>query len=135
MTEAPILVVDDDPSIVSTVSEILDFEGYPVQTAANGAEALRAIERMQPSLVLLDMRMPVMDGWGFANALRERGVLAQVHYLPVYLHPWYRDTYGYMPGLCPAAEEYYAGCLSLPCYPSLTDEQQDTVVEAVRALS
>ena len=69
------------------------------------------------------------------DGLRERGVLAQVHYLPVYLHPWYRDTYGYAPGLCPAAEEYYAGCLSLPCYPSLTAEQQDTVVAAVRALS
>ena len=68
------------------------------------------------------------------DGLRERGVLAQVHYLPVYLHPWYRDTYGYAPGLCPAAEEYYAGCLSLPCYPSLTDEQQDTVVAAVREL-
>ena len=74
MTEAPILVVDDDPSIVSTVSEILDFEGYPVQTATNGVEALRAIERTEPSLILLDMRMPVMDGWGFASALRERGV-------------------------------------------------------------
>ena len=69
------------------------------------------------------------------DGLRERGVLAQVHYLPVYLHPWYRDTYGYESGLCPAAEEYYAGCLSLPCYPALTAEQQDRVVKAVRALS
>ncbi len=68
------------------------------------------------------------------DGLRERGILAQVHYLPVYLHPWYRDTYGYQPGLCPAAEAYYAGCLSLPCYPSLTREQQDSVVEGVRAL-
>ena len=69
------------------------------------------------------------------DGLHERDILAQVHYLPVYLHPWYRDAYGYAPGLCPAAEEYYAGCLSLPCFPSLTDEQQDAVVEAVRALS
>jgi perosamine synthetase len=75
-----------------------------------------------------DARRRLYDG------LHERGVLAQVHYLPVYLNPWYRDTYGYAPGLCPAAEEYYAGCLSLPCYPSLSPEQQDTVVEAVRAL-
>ena len=69
------------------------------------------------------------------DGLRERGVLAQVHYLPVYLHPWYRDTYGYTAGLCPAAEDYYAGCLSLPCFPSLTTAQQDTVVQAVRAFS
>ena len=74
MSEAPILVVDDDPSIVTTVSEILDFEGYHVETAANGAEALQAVERRQPALVLLDMRMPVLDGWGFARELRQRGV-------------------------------------------------------------
>ena len=74
MNESPILVVDDDPSILTTVCEILDLEGYPVETAANGAEALRAVERSRPSLVLLDMRMPVLDGWGFARALKERGL-------------------------------------------------------------
>jgi UDP-4-amino-4,6-dideoxy-N-acetyl-beta-L-altrosamine transaminase len=68
------------------------------------------------------------------DGLRERGILAQVHYLPPYLHPWYRDTYGYGPGLCPAAEEYYAGCLSLPCFPSLSESDQATVVAAVREL-
>jgi perosamine synthetase len=69
------------------------------------------------------------------DGLRERGVLAQVHYLPVYLHPWYRSTYGYAEGLCPAAERYYAGCLSLPCFPALTDGQQERVAAAVRALA
>ena len=59
------------------------------------------------------------------DALRERGIFAQVHYLPVYLHPWYRETYGYEPGLCPEAEAYYAGCLSLPCFPALTEAEQD----------
>jgi perosamine synthetase len=68
------------------------------------------------------------------DGLRARGILAQVHYEPVYLHPWYRDTYGYAPGLCPAAEAYYAGCLSLPCFPALTDSAQRRVVEAVRDL-
>jgi UDP-4-amino-4,6-dideoxy-N-acetyl-beta-L-altrosamine transaminase len=65
------------------------------------------------------------------DGLRERGVGSQVHYLPVYLHPWYRRTYGYAPGLCPAAEDYYAGCLSLPCFPALTEAEQDTVIAAV----
>ena len=74
MNQSPILVVDDDPSILTTISEVLDLEGYPVQTATNGAEALRAVERARPSLILLDMRMPVLDGWGFARALQERGV-------------------------------------------------------------
>jgi perosamine synthetase len=68
------------------------------------------------------------------EGLHERSILAQVHYLPVYLHPFYRDTYGYGEGLCPAAEAYYAGCLSLPCFPALTDAEQDSVVTAVREL-
>ena len=69
----PILVVDDDPTILATVSEALDLEGFPVVTATNGAEALDELVRHRPSLVLLDMRMPVLDGWGFARRLRERG--------------------------------------------------------------
>jgi perosamine synthetase len=69
------------------------------------------------------------------DGLRERSIYAQVHYLPVYLHPWYRDTYGYSRGLCPAAEEYYAGCLSLPCFPALTPAEQDTVITAIRELA
>ena len=53
---------------------------------------------------------------------------------PLYRHPWYRETYGYRPGLCPAAEDYYAGCLSLPCFPALSADDQATVIAAVRAL-
>ena len=69
-----ILVIDDDPAILSTVSDILQYEGYAVATATNGVEALRYIERVHPALILLDMRMPVLDGGGFARALRERGI-------------------------------------------------------------
>src|SRR4029077_17380108 len=65
------------------------------------------------------------------DGLHMRGILAQVHYAPVYLHPWYRDTYGYREGLCPAAESYYAGCLSLPCFPALADREQEQVARAV----
>lgn len=68
------------------------------------------------------------------DGLHERGILAQVHYMPVYLHPWYRDTFGYQPGLCPDAERYYDGCLSLPCFPRLTEDEQTEVIEAVREL-
>jgi two-component system, chemotaxis family, chemotaxis protein CheY len=72
--DRPILVVDDDPTILAAVSEALDLEGFPVVTATNGAEALVVVDRERPSLVLLDMRMPVLDGWGFMHAIRERGV-------------------------------------------------------------
>jgi two-component system, chemotaxis family, chemotaxis protein CheY len=69
-----ILIVDDDPSILATVAEALADEGYQVETAANGAEGLDVVARSAPALVLLDMRMPVLDGWGFARSLRERGI-------------------------------------------------------------
>ena len=68
------------------------------------------------------------------DRLRERGIYPQVHYVPVYLHPWYARTYGYAPGLCPEAERYYAGCLSLPCFPALTDDEQDRVIDTLREL-
>jgi len=69
----PILIVDDDPSILLTLAEFLDIEGYPVETAQNGAEALARIRQREPALVMLDMRMPVLDGWGFVEALRGQG--------------------------------------------------------------
>ena len=75
---APILVVDDDLSILATIREVLELEGHAVEVARNGAEALDSISRSWPSLVLLDMRMPVLDGWGFAQQLRARGVTIPV---------------------------------------------------------
>jgi two-component system, chemotaxis family, chemotaxis protein CheY len=74
MSERPILVIDDDPAIRATVAEILMAEGYIVATATNGADGLQSLDRLDPALVLLDMRMPIMDGWGFARALQSRGV-------------------------------------------------------------
>ena len=74
MGDGRILVVDDEAAIRETVSEMLDLEGYEVETASNGAEALKAVEREFPAIVLLDMRMPVLDGWGFAGAMRDRGI-------------------------------------------------------------
>lgn len=69
-----ILVIDDDPSIRAVLNDVLTEEGYHVQTAANGAEGLLAIEQSAPALILLDMRMPVLNGWGLADLLRARGL-------------------------------------------------------------
>lgn len=66
--------------------------------------------------------------------LLNAGIGSQVHYLPVYHHPWYRQQYDYVDGLCPVAEHYYQCCLSLPLYFSLSDAQQDSVVSAIRRL-
>ena len=72
--QSTVLVVDDDTSILDTVSSILSGEGYDVVSAATGEEALAAVARKQPLLILLDMRMPIMDGWAVARALREQGI-------------------------------------------------------------
>src|SRR5438046_2490961 len=66
-----ILVVDDDPSIVAVVTDILVAEGHEIVSAENGAEALAKVNG--EALVLLDMRMPVLDGWGFARQFRASG--------------------------------------------------------------
>lgn len=65
-----VLVVDDDPNITEAVRDGLEFEGYRVTTARNGAEALREVRDDPPTLILLDMRMPVMSGWEFAAQYR-----------------------------------------------------------------
>lgn len=75
---APILVVEDEPDIRRLVSEILESSGSSVLAAENGSEALEILEREQVSLILLDMRMPVLDGWGFARAARLMGIDAPI---------------------------------------------------------
>lgn len=72
MSRARILIVDDDESIGEFVSMALADEGYDVVTAPNGATALELIELGRPDVILLDMRMPIMDGWEFARRYRQR---------------------------------------------------------------
>ena len=65
------------------------------------------------------------------ETLRAEGIGANVHYLPVHLHPFYRQRFGTGPGLCPVAEAAYEQILSLPIYPGMTDEQASRVIDAV----
>ena len=69
---AQVLLIDDDPNIRELVPEALAMEGHEVRCAAHGAAALKLLESFTPDLILLDMRMPVMDGWQFAAAYRIR---------------------------------------------------------------
>ena len=64
-----VLVVDDDPDILATVEQILEIEGYAVLSARNGAEALSVLESSRPDVIILDLMMPVMDGWEFRRRL------------------------------------------------------------------
>lgn len=70
--QRPILVVDDDETISSSIAFLLVEEGYAVVTAANGKEGLERAAQNPPCLILLDMKMPVMDGWAFAAAYRKQ---------------------------------------------------------------
>jgi DNA-binding response OmpR family regulator len=68
-----ILVVDDEPNIVELVRLYLRSEGYQVESADNGREALEKIGTLHPSLVVLDLMMPDVDGWEVTRRLRETG--------------------------------------------------------------
>ncbi|HEY2512093.1 MAG TPA: response regulator [Polyangiaceae bacterium] len=68
---ASVLLVEDDDDIRDAVAAVLEAEGYTVLTAANGEEALAILERGQPCVVLLDLMMPVMNGWDFMEVVRK----------------------------------------------------------------
>ncbi|TMA25426.1 MAG: response regulator [Deltaproteobacteria bacterium] len=68
-----ILIVDDDPDILQTLGLCLSTEGYRVLMASNGKEALEVLSNERPSAILLDLMMPVMDGWQFVAELEKRG--------------------------------------------------------------
>ncbi|MHB1132876.1 MAG: response regulator [Chloroflexota bacterium] len=70
MGDRSILVVDDDPDITQLVAFVLGEEGYRVRIAADGQEGLDAVGTELPDLILLDMKMPVMDGSEFAQRFR-----------------------------------------------------------------
>ena len=66
--------------------------------------------------------------------LQHQGIGSQVLYIPVYLQPWYRRTFGYESGKCPNAEAFYARALSLPLYPSMTDQDVQKVIDSLLLL-
>lgn len=68
------------------------------------------------------------------NALREKGIGVQIHYIPVYYHPYYQRL-GYKKGLCPEAERYYKETITLPLFPKMTDKNTQDVIKAVRKVT
>lgn len=105
------------PKLLAKVSGIIlppaDLAG---QTSAWHLYAIRVADPKK--------RRAVFEG------LRSRGIGVQVHYLPVYRHPYYQKL-GYKKGLCPNAEAFYAGEISIPIFPKLTDAQQKQVAKTL----
>ena len=79
MAASYVLVVDDDPAIRGLVADALRNEGYSVDLAAHGREALEAMRARKPSAVVLDLMMPVMDGFSFMEACHLEQLCDGVH--------------------------------------------------------
>jgi CheY-like chemotaxis protein len=68
MSPRHVLVVDDDQAILDCLRDALELEGYAVSTARHGQEAMELLANGAPDVIVLDLWMPVMDGWQFAEA-------------------------------------------------------------------
>jgi len=72
MSTADVLIVEDDPDMADVMVRLLEHAGFAARTAENGKKALEAVAERTPAVVLLDILMPVMDGWECARQLRAR---------------------------------------------------------------
>ena len=124
----------------SQLRHLGEFIARRRQVAERYDEAFAGVEGIETPVV----RSGAEPGWhlyvvlvrdssrrrAFFERLRELGMWVQVHYIPVYLHPYYRRL-GYEPGLCPVAEDRYERSVSLPIFPRLNDEDVDRVIDIV----
>jgi two-component system OmpR family response regulator len=80
-TTARILVVDDEPSIVDAVATALRYEGFEVEEASNGRDAIAAVARLEPDLVVLDWMLPDIEGIEVGRRIRDRGFKTAILFL------------------------------------------------------
>lgn len=81
--QAKILVVDDDPDIIKATTRVLESQGYRVTTALNGEECLEKVQEESPDLIIMDLLMPKLDGFGVCRALRENVKYAKYFDIPI----------------------------------------------------
>jgi dTDP-4-amino-4,6-dideoxygalactose transaminase len=72
-----------------------------------------------------------IDRAQFADALKARNIGISVHFIPLHLHPYYRETYGYQPDDFPVAHEQFLREISLPIYSKMSDQDAQDVIDAV----
>lgn len=109
--------------------------------ALSGLDGIRALS-VHPEVshayhlyvVRLDADALGLDRSAVFARLREQGVLVNVHYVPVHLHPFYRRQFGTRPGQCPVAEAAYEQILSLPIFPAMSEAQVDRVAACAREI-
>ncbi len=100
MSKNRILVVDDDPNISRLVKMYLEKEGFEVETAYRGDEALKAFRESAPNLVLLDVMLPGMDGWQVCREVRK------LSNIPVIMLTAKDETFDKVLGLELGADDY-----------------------------
>ncbi len=83
-------------------------------------------------VIRLSLEELKVDRSAIFAALRAEGIGSNVHYIPVHLHPFYRQHFNTVPGLCPVAEAAYERILSLPIFPAMTDDDIADTIAAVR---
>jgi dTDP-4-amino-4,6-dideoxygalactose transaminase len=83
-------------------------------------------------IIRLDLERLTIDRGQFIEALRRENVGTSVHFIPLHLHPYYRERYGFKKGDFPVAESLYEGIVSLPLYPKMSVKDVEDVITAVR---
>ena len=83
-------------------------------------------------VVRIDSNALGIDRTTLFTNLRKKGIGVNVHYIPVHLHPFYRDKFNTGPGLCPVAEAAYVQIISIPMFPGMTDEDVEKVIAEVK---
>jgi CheY-like chemotaxis protein len=81
-----VLAVDDEQDNLSVIEKVLAYQGAEVYAASNGIEALRILERITPTFILLDLSMPVMDGWETLEKIRENPLVSRLPVIAVTAH-------------------------------------------------
>lgn len=81
--EHKILLVDDDPDLIRAMRTILESQSYQVIPARNGIEALNKVREEQPDLIILDLLMPELDGFGVCRELRENPEYSEHSQIPI----------------------------------------------------
>ena len=100
-------------------------------SAAYSTGALYSLHSYHLYVVRIDFSSLGIDRVRLFEAMREKGIGLNVHYIPVHLHPFYRETFAAGTGLCPVAERAYEQIVSLPLFPSMADEDVEKVITSV----
>lgn len=85
-------------------------------------------------VVKIDFKVLGIDRTALFTSFRKKGINLNVHYIPVHLHPFYRDKFQTCFGMCPVAEAAYEQIISLPIFPGMTDEDVNEVIEAMKKI-